>query len=211
LNKTIAKEILNILEELYPKAGTELFFRSPYELLVSTILSAQCTDVRVNQVTSKLFIKYNTPLKMLELSQEDLEKLIFSCGFYKNKAKNILATSKILVEKYAGEVPNTMEELRLLPGVGRKTANVVGAVAFNIPAIAVDTHVFRVANRIGLATAKNELGTELALMKLIPKDHWLHAHHLIIWHGRRLCHSRSPKCSACPLSIYCRYYKKNEQ
>jgi len=208
MNKRTAAEIIRLLEQLYPDAGTELVFSSDYELLVAVILSAQCTDVRVNSVTKLLFLQHNTPQAMLTLSQEELEKVIFSCGFYRNKAKNILATSGIIMEKYDGRVPHTLEELRALPGVGRKTANVVGAIAFGIPAIAVDTHVFRVSNRIGLASAKDELGTELALMRLLPKDQWLHAHHLILWHGRKICHSQRPKCGICPLQPYCRYYKQ---
>jgi len=145
---------------------------------------------------------------MLTLSQEELEVLIHSCGFYKNKAKNILLASKMLAEEYFSEVPKTLDELQKLPGVGRKTANVVGSIAFGIDAIAVDTHVFRVANRIGITKAKNELDTELQLMRQIPQDQWSHAHHLILWHGRRICHSRKPDCSKCPISPYCSYNKK---
>lgn len=140
------------------------------------------------------------------LTQEELEKKIFSCGFYKNKAKNILATSRILVSDYNGEVPGDWEALQKLPGVGRKTANVVASVGFGIPAIAVDTHVFRVSNRIGLTQAKDELHTELQLQKLIPKEQWLKVHHLIIWHGRYCCDSRKPKCDTCVLAEDCTYY-----
>ena len=198
--------IIEKLEKMYPDADTELKFNSEYELLVAVMLSAQCTDKRVNQVTEKLFKDYNTPEKMLTLSQEELEKKIFSCGFYKNKAKNILKTSKTLVEKYNGKVPDNLKDLQDLDGVGRKTANVVGAVAFNIPAIAVDTHVFRVANRIGLTNAKNELNTELQLQKAIPKEKWLRVHHLIIWHGRRCCDARKPKCEECLIKEECKFY-----
>lgn len=199
--------ILSKLLQMYPDADTELEFKTNYQLLVAVILSAQCTDKRVNVVTSELFKEYGTPEKMITLSEEELQKKIFSCGFYKNKAKNILATSRILVEKFNGEVPDDLETLRTLPGVGRKTANVVAAVAFNIPAIAVDTHVFRVANRIGLANAKDELHTELQLQKAIPENMWLKAHHLIIWHGRRCCESRKPKCEKCLLIDECKYFK----
>lgn len=143
---------------------------------------------------------------MLTLTQEELEQKIFSCGFYKNKAKNILAASKILVSDYNGEVPGDWDALQKLPGVGRKTANVVASVGFGIPAIAVDTHVFRVSNRIGLAKAKDELHTELQLQKLIPKDQWLKVHHLIIWHGRYCCDSRKPKCDTCVLAEDCAYF-----
>ena len=158
LTKLQVEEVLDMLEGLYPTASTELVFSTPYELLVSTILSAQCTDARVNVVTKELFKKYNTPEQMITLTQEELEKLIHSCGFYHNKAKNILAASKMLVTQYNSKVPETMEELVLLPGVGRKTANVVGSIAFGIDAIAVDTHVFRVSNRIGITSAKDEIG-----------------------------------------------------
>lgn len=198
--------IIEKLESMYPDADTELKFNSEYELLVAVMLSAQCTDKRVNQVTEKLFKEYNTPQKMLALTQEELEQKIFSCGFYKNKAKNILATSKALMEKYDGKVPADLNELQTLDGVGRKTANVVAAVAFNIPAIAVDTHVFRVANRIGLTNAKNELNTELQLQKIIPKEKWLRVHHLIIWHGRRCCDARKPKCDVCLIKEECKFF-----
>ena len=200
-------KVIEILENTYPDADTELEFNSTYELLIAVMLSAQCTDKRVNIVTRELFKEYNTPKKMITLSQEELEKRIFSCGFYKNKAKNILAASKALLENFNGEIPNDIEVLQTLPGVGRKTANVVASVGFGIPAIAVDTHVFRVANRIGLTRAKDELHTELQLQKAIPKEKWLKAHHLIIWHGRRCCDSRKPKCEECSVKNYCKYYQ----
>jgi endonuclease-3 len=200
--------IIKKLEQMYPDADTELKFNSEYELLVAVMLSAQCTDKRVNQVTEKLFKEYNTPEKMITLSQNELEQKIFSCGFYKNKAKNILATSKTLIEKYNGKVPSDISELQALDGVGRKTANVVAAVAFGIPAIAVDTHVFRVANRIGLTNAKNELNTELQLQKKVPKEQWLRVHHLIIWHGRRCCDARKPKCDECLINEECKFYAR---
>lgn len=210
LKKAQVEKVLEILEELYPDADTELVFSSPFELLVATILSAQCTDARVNVVTKELFKAYNTPEKMLTLTQSRLEELIHSCGFYHNKAKNILAASAMLVSEYDSKVPDNMEELQKLPGVGRKTANVVGSIAFKIDAIAVDTHVFRVANRIGITAAKDELHTELQLMEQIRQDYWSRAHHLILWHGRRLCHSRRPECEKCPLGEYCEYYKAKE-
>ena len=206
MNKKKAEIIIKKLDNLYPEADTQLIFNNTYELLVAVMLSAQCTDKRVNVVTAELFKEYNTPEKMLTLTQEELEKKIFSCGFYKNKAKNILAASQILVSNYSGEVPGDWEALRKLPGVGRKTANVVAAVGFGIPAIAVDTHVFRVSNRIGLTRAKDELHTELQLQKLIPKEQWLKVHHLIIWHGRYCCDARKPKCSTCILAEDCAYY-----
>lgn len=211
LTKEQVEEVLNMLEGLYPTASTELVFSTPYELLVSTILSAQCTDARVNVVTKELFKEYNTPEKMITLTQEELERLIHSCGFYHNKAKNILAASKMLVEKYDSQVPDSLEELVNLPGVGRKTANVVGSIAFGIDAIAVDTHVFRVANRIGITNAKDELHTELQLMEQIKKERWSHAHHLILWHGRRICHSRRPECEKCPVAGCCEYNNAEEK
>ena len=213
MNQHEAAEILNKLEKLYPDADTELQFRSHYELLVAVMLSAQCTDRRVNVVTAELFKEYNTPEAMIALSQTELEQKIFSCGFYKNKAKNILATSEILVRDYGGEVPGDWVILQSLPGVGRKTANVVMAVGFGQPAIAVDTHVFRVSNRIGLAKAKDELHTELQLQQAIPRERWLKAHHLLIWHGRRCCASPRPHCDQCPLISDCFYFAhlpKNE-
>ena len=177
------EEILSELARLYPNAKPALHFNSPYELLVAVVLSAQCTDERVNKVTEVLFEKYNTPEKMLALSQEALEKYIFSCGFYHNKAKHILTASKDILERFGGEVPKTREELETLAGVGRKTANVVYAVAFGGNAIAVDTHVFRVANRLGLAIGKTPFEVEKGLMAAIPEEQWGTAHHWLIWHG----------------------------
>ena len=204
-----ADTVLQLLDKEYPFAVCELDHNSPYELLVAVILSAQCKDERVNKITAELFKEYNTPEKMITLSQEELEKYIFSCGCYRIKAKNILAMSRVLLDEYGGVVPNDLKKLQQLAGVGRKTANVVGAVAFNIPAIAVDTHVFRVANRIGLADAPNELQTELQLQKNIKKDMWIRAHHLIIFHGRRCCSSQKPACHRCTVSAYCKFYKNS--
>lgn len=203
--------IITTLQQYYPEAECALEHASPYELLIATILSAQCTDVRVNIVTKELFKQYNTPQKMITLSNSQLESMIHSCGFYRNKAANILNTSRILVEKYNAEVPADIKLLQELPGVGRKTANVVCSVAFGIPAIAVDTHVFRVANRLGLTTAKDELHTELQLMEVIDQTEWISMHHVLIWHGRRICSSQKPKCVDCPVRTYCRYYTCKEQ
>lgn len=202
------KEALRILEELYPEAECELVHQSPFELLISTILAAQCTDKRVNQVTMEVYKEYNTPEKFLELSEEELGTLIKSCGFYRMKSKNILNTCRILVEKYDSMVPDTIEALMELPGVGRKTANVVVSNAFGKDAIAVDTHVFRVTNRIGIANSKDVLGTEYQLMENIPKNLWTQAHHWFIFHGRRICKARKPKCEICPLTNLCLYYKE---
>ena len=204
------EEILDILEELYPDAAPALKFRSPYELLVAVILSAQCTDERVNRVTAELFREHNTPQTMLLLSQEALEKYIFSCGFYHNKAAHILSASRDILEKYAGEVPSTLEELRTLAGVGRKTANVVYAVAFHGDAIAVDTHVFRVANRLGLAHGKTPEQVEAGLCAVIPKERWSRAHHLLIFHGRRVCHSRRPDCEHCAVAPFCEWFRGSD-
>lgn len=201
------KEALEILEELYPQAESELMYNSPFELLISTILAAQCTDKRVNKVMGEVYKKYNTPEKFLELSQEELGDLIKSCGFYRMKSKNILNTCRILMEKYDSKVPDTIEALMELPGVGKKTANVVVSNAFGKDAIAVDTHVFRVSNRIGLANSKDVVGTEDQLMKNIDKKLWSTAHHWILLHGRRVCKARKPMCGECPLTNICLYYK----
>lgn len=200
------KEILCELEKLYPQAAPALHFNSPYELLVAVILSAQCTDERVNKVTAELFKEYNTPQKMLTLSQQELEKRIFSCGFYRNKAAHILSASRDIIEKFGGQVPADHAALKTLAGVGQKTANVVYAVAFGGDAIAVDTHVFRVSNRLGLAHAATPEKTELQLNAAIPKDMWSRAHHWLIFHGRRVCHSQRPDCANCTLKTWCEYY-----
>lgn len=201
------EEILNELARLYPDAQPALHFKTPYELLVAVILSAQCTDERVNKVTEVLFKEYSTPQSMLTLSQGELEKYVFSCGFYRNKAAHILSASKDILEKFGGEVPPTLEELKTLAGVGQKTANVVYAVAFGGDAIAVDTHVFRVSNRLGLAEGNTPAKVEAGLNKAIPKSEWSKAHHYLIYHGRRVCHSQKPDCENCTLNKYCKYYK----
>lgn len=203
MKKDKINSILEILSKTYPDAKCALNFTSPYELLISTILSAQCTDVRVNMVTSELYKEYNTPEKMIELSQEQLGEKIKSCGFYKNKSKNILGTTRDIIENYNGQVPSNMEDLIKLPGVGRKTANVVMSNAFGTPAIAVDTHVFRVSNRIGLAKGKTPEEVEKQLMKNIPKNMWSDSHHYLIWHGRSICKSRKPQCDQCPIEKLC--------
>lgn len=201
--------ILGELERLYPDAKPALRFQSPYELLVAVILSAQCTDERVNKVTEVLFQAHNTPQAMLALSQEELEKYIYSCGFYRNKAAHILSASKDILEKFGGKVPDRLEDLQSLAGVGRKTANVVFSVAFGGAAIAVDTHVFRVSNRLELAVGKTPEKVEEGLMRVIPKEKWAKAHHLLIWHGRRVCHSQRPDCAHCTLNALCPYFEKN--
>jgi len=211
MTKRKIKEVIAILERLYPDAQAELDFKSPFELLIAVILSAQCTDVRVNQVTKILFEKAGDAFALSALPLEDIEAIIKPCGLYKTKAKNIKTTATMLVDTYAGNVPSKHEQLTKLPGVGRKTANVVVSNAFDTPAIAVDTHVFRVSNRIGLAQAKTVEETEEQLMKGIEKTMWTKAHHMIIFHGRRVCKARSPLCSICDLKSYCKYYKKHPQ
>ena len=196
------------LANLYPDAKPALIYTTPYELLVAVVLSAQCTDERVNIVTAKLFEKYNTPEAMVTLSQKELEKYIFSCGFYRMKAEHILSASRDILEKFGGEVPGTIEELMTLAGVGKKTANVIYAVAFGGAAIAVDTHVFRVSNRLGLAKGETPLSVEAGLCKAIPKEDWSKAHHWLIWHGRKVCHSQKPACEGCSLRDVCDYAKK---
>lgn len=203
MDEKILHEELKILEETYRGAVPELKFDSPFELLVAVILSAQCTDKRVNQVTQILFPSANTPEKILRLGQSKLEEIIKPCGYFRAKAKHIIETSKILLESYGGEVPREFDELIKLPGVGRKTANVVTSVAFKVPAIAVDTHVFRLANRLRLAEGKTPLEVEHGLQKIIPREKWSDAHHWLIWHGREICKARNPKCDSCPLSKVC--------
>ena len=207
LKKKDIDKVIELLLELYPDAKAELDFTNPFELLIATILSAQCTDVQVNKTTSKLFKEYKTPEEYLTMTEEQLGRKIYSCGFYKTKSKNILETCRILISKYNSQVPDSIKELMTLPGVGKKTANVVVSNAFGVPAIAVDTHVFRVSNRIGLADSKNVEDTEEDLMKNIDRDMWTKAHHLIIFHGRRMCRARGPICEECPLTGYCLYYK----
>jgi endonuclease-3 len=205
MKKTNVGEILKILSETYPDAKCALNFDSPYELLIATILSAQCTDVRVNKVTKDLYKEYKTPETMVTLTEEALGEKIRSCGFYRNKSKNILEATRAIL-KNGGEVPNTMEELIKLKGVGRKTANVVLSNAFGIPAIAVDTHVFRVSNRLGIAKGNTPDKVENVLMENVPKDMWSDTHHYLIWHGRLICKSRKPNCEQCPLALYCEYF-----
>lgn len=204
VNKNI-KNILKILEEVYGDTTTALEYTTPFQLLISTILAAQSTDIRVNIVTKDLFKIAPDAKSMSKLTLPELEDAIKTVGLYRMKAKNILATSAILAEKYNGDIPATREECMKLPGVGRKTANVVLSISKNVPAIAVDTHVFRVSNRIGLAEAKNELETEKQLMKNIPKNKWSEAHHWLIWHGRKICKARNPLCNECPINKYCNY------
>ena len=210
MKNTEKQTALALLSEVYADAKPALHYKTPYELLVAVVLSAQCTDERVNKVTATLFQNYNTPEKMSTLSQKELERYIFSCGFYRMKAEHILSATRDILEKYNGEVPRSIEELTSLAGVGKKTANVVYSVAFGGDAIAVDTHVFRVSNRLGLAKGKTPLEVESGLQKAIPKRDWSKAHHWLIWHGRKVCHSQRPECDACPLNTLCDYAKKKK-
>ena len=208
MNAKDAQQSLRILSELYKDARPALHYATAYELLIAVILSAQCTDERVNKVTAELFKEHNTPETMLLLSQEQLEKYIFSCGLYKSKAAHILSATKDIVERFGGQVPESFADLKSLAGVGQKTANVVSAVWFDKDASAVDTHVFRVSNRLGLADANTPLKTEEQLKKVIPQKDWSKAHHWLIYHGRRVCHSQKPDCGNCALREYCDYYKQ---
>lgn len=203
------EKILGELARLYPDARPALKYNTPYELLVAVILSAQCTDERVNKVTAELFKEHNTPETMLELTAAELEKFIYSCGFYRSKAAHILSASRDICGKFGGEVPRDFDALKTLAGVGQKTANVVWAVAFGGDAIAVDTHVFRVSNRLGLAHAPTPEKTEEQLKQAIPRSDWSKAHHWLIYHGRRVCHSRKPDCGNCTLKEMCNYYGSN--
>ena len=202
-DKKLIKEALRLLSETYPNAGPELEFSTPFELLVATILSAQCTDKQVNKATRVLFKAYATAADFAQLHEDELAPYIKTCGFFNTKGKNIIETSKRIQADFGGSVPDTLEELIKLPGVGRKTANVVMANAFGKDAIAVDTHVFRVSNRIGLAEAKDVYKTELQLMDNIPKRDWSKAHHYLIFHGRRVCSARSPRCEMCTVAPAC--------
>ncbi len=209
LNEKDYKNALASLKKAYPDVRPALVYETPFELLVSTMLAAQCTDRQVNKVTAVLYPLYNTPEQFSKLTVEELEPYIHSCGFFHSKAKNIIAMSKILCEKYGGEVPRDRDLLTTLPGVGRKTANVVVSNAFGIPAIAVDTHVFRVTNRMGLADADDVLKTEQQLMEHIPEKDWSDAHHWLIYHGRQVCDARKPKCASCCVADVCDRLKHN--
>jgi len=205
LKKTVI-EIFKIFQDQQPQPQTELVYSNNYTLLVAVMLSAQATDISVNKATQNLFQIVDNPQKMLEIGEEQLKKYISTIGLFNGKASNIIKMSKILIEKFNGQVPKNFEQLNSLPGVGRKTANVVLNCAFGIPTIAVDTHVFRVANRLGLANENNEEKTEKALLKIIPKNFLPHAHHWLILHGRYICKARKPDCQNCQIAKFC---KKN--
>jgi endonuclease-3 len=202
LKKTVS-EIFKIWQNLQPQPQTELVYTNNYTLLVAVILSAQATDISVNKVTQSLFKIVDNPQKMLEIGEEKLKKYISTIGLFNGKASNIIKMSKILIEKFNGQIPQNFEQLNSLPGVGRKTANVVLNCAFGIPTIAVDTHVFRVANRLGLVSEINEEKTEKALLKIIPQEFLQYAHHWLILHGRYVCKARKPDCQNCQIAKFC--------
>ena len=208
MKKSDVFEFFRRLAESNPAPETELEYVNPYTLLVAVALSAQATDVGVNKATRSLFAKVKTPQQMLELGEEGLKQHIKTIGLYNTKAKNVIAAARILVDEFGGEVPREREKLERLPGVGRKTANVVLNVAFGQPTIAVDTHIFRVANRTGLAKGKTPLAVELKLEKVTPKPFVTHAHHWLILHGRYICKARTPECWRCPVIDLCAYKPK---
>lgn len=207
MDKNTINLIYDNLSKLHTNAECELNYTTPFELLVAVILSAQCTDKRVNMVTKELFLKYNTPEDYARLTIEELKPYIYSTGFYNNKAKNIIKMANSLIDKYQGKLPEDVEELITLEGVGRKTASVLRAVAFNKPAMPVDTHVYRVSRRLGLSKSNNVDGVEKDLKKAFDESSWSKAHHLLLFHGRYICVSRNPKCSECNLVNVCKYFK----
>ncbi len=208
MNKENIYEFFKRLRDINPEPKSELEYTNPYTLLVAVILSAQATDKGVNKATKKLFKIADTAPKMLDLGIDKLKEHIKTIGLYNNKAKNIIAMSEILVNDFDGKVPDNRKDLTSLPGVGRKTANVVLNVAFKQPTMAVDTHIFRVSNRTGLARGKNPDEVEKALLKIVPKEFALNAHHWLILHGRYICTARSPKCTACPVNDLCEFDNK---
>ena len=201
VTRAVAEAELAILEQTYPHAETALEYGSPFELLIAVILSAQCTDARVNLTTPFLFAKYPDARALGSANQEDVEAIIKSCGFFRTKAKNIIAAARGLVEKHGGAVPSDREDLEALPGVGRKTANVVMSVVFEAAAFAVDTHVFRVSHRLGLTLGTTPRAVETDVTKLVPPEKWRHAHHWLILHGRAICKAPTPLCGKCPVTM----------
>ena len=209
LQKEVCKKTLQYLKDLYPNPTCELNHNSAFELLVAVILSAQCTDARVNKVTEVLFKKYNTPLDFANVDVKELESLIFTCGFYHNKAKNIINCAKSILSDFGGEVPDNLQDLQKLAGVGRKTANVVYSLWFNGDAIAVDTHVFRVSNRLEIAKGNTPEKVEQQLMKNFDKTEWSKLHYRLVLFGRYQCKAKKPDCQTCGLKDICKYYNKN--
>ena len=207
MNKQTRSEFFQRLKAKNPKPTTELEYCSHFELLISVILSAQATDISVNKATRGLYAVANTPEEILKLGERGLKKYIKSIGLFNSKAKNIILTCKILIDKFDSNVPDNLQDLMSLPGVGRKTANVILNTAFGHDTIAVDTHIFRVSNRTGLAKGKTPLDVELKLIKVVPKEYSHDAHHWLILHGRYICTARNPKCTECPVNDLCDYYK----
>ena len=209
MKKDIVK-IIETLKDMYPDATCSLDFSTPFEMGVAVMLSAQCTDERVNKITPLLFEKYKKPEDYINAGMEKIEEIIKPCGFYKNKAKNLLGYATIISKKYNGKMPETMDELVKLPGIGRKSANVIMLEAFNNPqGIAVDTHARRIANRIGLSKEKEPTKIEQDLIKQIPKKYFKDVNHLLVWHGRNICTARKPECERCRINQYCDFYNKN--
>lgn len=210
MKKSDAKNFIEILEKTYPDATCSLDFKTPFQITVAVMLSAQCTDERVNKTTPALFERCKTIEDFANIDIHELEQIIHPCGFYKNKAKNIKECAKKVIENFNGEVPHTMEELLTLPGVGRKSANVILLEAFGIAeGIAVDTHAKRISNRIGLSSESDPEKIEQDLLKIFPKESLKDINHLLVWHGRNTCDSRKPHCDKCSVSQYCNFYKKN--
>ncbi len=206
LSKSKITKILETLNSRYPVVETQLTHKSPFQLLTATILSAQCTDNQVNKVTQNLFAKYPEPEDIANAPIKDIKSIIFSTGFYNNKAKNIIGCANALLKEFDGKVPSKIEKLVKLPGVGRKTANVVLSTIFNMPAIVVDTHVLRISNRLGLTLKKDPVKVEFDLMKKLPKDKWSDFSLWMIYFGREICDAKKPKCSDCPLADVCDHY-----
>lgn len=212
MKKTQVSEILEILKQYYPDAKCSLDFDTPFQLVVAVMLSAQCTDERVNKTTPELFSKYNTPADFSNANVSDIEKIIKPCGFHKTKATNIKKTASMIICEFNGVVPKNVEQLMTLPGIGRKSANVIMTEAFNNPVgIAIDTHAKRLANRIGFSSQSNPLKIELDMLKIIPKEYLAKINHLLMWHGRAICKAPTPKCDICPIMEYCKYYKSKSK
>ena len=204
MNKDKAILIIQKLKNYYPDAKCSLDFETPFQMLVAVVLSAQCTDERVNKTTPSIFSKYPTVYDFDKMELSTLEELIHPCGFYKNKAKNLKAAARTIIERYGGEVPQSMDELMSIPGVGRKSANVIMLEAFHNPqGIAVDTHAKRISNRVGFSNESDPLKIEQDLLKVFQKEYYYDVNHLLVWHGRNICNSRSPKCDECPIKDLC--------